>query len=200
MPRRPGPAGIREEAGETGWRGASLVMIGGLSGQINHLPMRPLSLLSPLLLVAMAATGADDRLRLADRDTVVIHAAEAWEGEHANTFHIRGNIEISAPDWAVLADAATLEGSLDNPDRIVIEGAPARIRIQLKNDDPIEGSSSRIEYDRARDRLNLAGDAQLLQGGQSISSADIEYLLDRRTYRTSGGKRVRTVVDPDAID
>lgn len=159
--------------------------------------MRRLQLMSSFLFFAANLACADDRLRLADRDTVVIHATEAWEGSLDNVFHIRGDIEIRAPDWAILADAATLEGSLDNPYRIVVEGSPARIRIQLKNDEAIEGSSSRIEYDRAHDTLDLAGDAQLLQGGQSISSSAIEYLLDRRTYRTSGGKRVRTTLDPN---
>lgn len=158
--------------------------------------MRARRLTSFLLLSASIAC-ADDRLRLADRDTVVIHATEAWEGSLDNVFHIRGNIEIRAPDWAILADTATLQGSLDNPDRIVVEGSPARIRIQLKNGEAIEGSSSRIEYDRAQDTLDLAGDAQLLQGGQSVSSSSIEYLLDRRTYRTSGGKRVRTILEPN---
>jgi lipopolysaccharide transport protein LptA len=97
----------------------------------------------------------------------------------------------------VVADAATLEGSIDNPNKVIVEGSPARIRIILKNrDDDLEGKSTRIEYDRARDTLSLAGGAQLDESGQSVTSGTIEYKLGSRVFRTAGGERVRIVLDP----
>jgi lipopolysaccharide export system protein LptA len=60
-------------------------------------------------------------------DTVSIVADNAWEGDDVDVIHFEGNFELRAPDWYMSADTATVYGKLDNPDKVVLEGKPAKI-------------------------------------------------------------------------
>jgi lipopolysaccharide export system protein LptA len=150
-----------------------------------------------LPLVTGPAFGADEALRLSDADTVVVRADEARESDAGDAYYFSGNIRIYAPQWAVLADKAELVGRIENPDQVIVEGAPARIRVQVKdNKKPIEGRSDRVEYDRRNDLVRLSGTALLDDDGRVVNSEMIEYFLNKRLFRTGGDRRVRVVATP----
>ena len=150
-----------------------------------------------LFLAAGPAFGADQPLRLSDADTVVVKADEARESDARDAFEFSGNIQIHAPEWAILADRAELIGRIENPDQVIVEGKPARIRVKVNDGKKtIEGQSDRVEYDRRNDAVRLSGTALLDDDGKVINSGMIEYFLDKRLFRTGGGKRVRVIATP----
>ncbi len=153
----------------------------------------------PILTFALAASlvwpgaGSAQKLELSKDDTVVVRADEAWEEFAGQVAHFRGNFELTAPDWSVVADSAVVYGPLEDPERIIVDGAPARIRLAKSGrEDPIEGEGRHIEYRRADDTVSLSGQARLRDGERTLSSALIEY--ERRGDRVSAGEGVEVLI------
>ncbi len=153
----------------------------------------------PILTFALAASlvwpgaGSAQKLELSKDDTVVVRADEAWEEFAGQVAHFRGNFELAAPDWSVAADSAVVYGPLEDPERIVVDGAPARIRLkQAGREGTVEGEGRHIEYRRADDTVSLSGQARLRDGERTLSSALIEY--ERRGDRVSAGEGVEVLI------
>jgi len=140
-------------------------------------------------------TGFADVLDLGSGDTVTINAQKAWEDNEGDITHFSGHFELRAPDWYVSADSATVYGKLDDPDKLVIEGKPAKI-ILLRDTDQsanssdskpdIEGVASIIEYLRTINKLKMRGAAVFTREDNTISSEIIEYDIDKDSYSASG--------------
>jgi lipopolysaccharide transport protein LptA len=151
-------------------------------------------LLFPLLAVP------EEKFRLNSEDMVAIRAEEAWEDVEPDTVHFSGNFEMRIRDWVLHADSASLYGKIDNPDRLVMKGAPARIKIshvtgrQLKE---LNGEAQEIVYDRASDSIRLSGDARLEQGDNVMQSSSIEYDLKTDRIRAAGEGGVRINLKTD---
>ncbi|MCP5145524.1 MAG: hypothetical protein H6978_12005 [Gammaproteobacteria bacterium] len=136
-------------------------------------------------------------LRLSTTDTVTVRADEAWEMDEGGGIVVEGGVRINAPRWAVTADHAELRGALEEPDMVVVDGAPARIRVVLAGGrNTVDGHSDHIEYARAENILRLDGAAALDEGGRKIDASAIEYLLSKRIFRTAGDRRVKVQVIP----
>ena len=151
-------------------------------------------------------TGFTDILDLSADDTVTITAGRAWEDSEDDITHFTGRFELRAPDWYVSADSAVVYGKLDDPDKLVIEGKPARIFIlrdtqqstgRLDTEPNIEGIASTIEYLRNTNKLKMRGAAVLTREDNTISSEIIEYDIDEDSYSASGEGGINIQFSPN---
>ena len=90
-------------------------------------------------------TGLTDILDLSSDDTVTITAQRAWEDAKGGITHFSGGFELRAPDWYVSADNALVYGKLDDPDKLVVKGQPAKIFILRATQDSASTSDSDSE-------------------------------------------------------
>jgi lipopolysaccharide export system protein LptA len=158
-------------------------------------------------------------------DTVSIVADNAWEGDDVDVIHFEGNFELRAPDWYMSSDTATVYGKLDNPDKVVLEGKPAKIYFLRDTNaepgaepatekdeqsaqaglsttrsepdlDDVEGSALLIEYMRGSNKLKMTGSASLKRKDNQLSSEVIEYDIDADRYSASGDGGINIQVVP----
>ena len=152
--------------------------------------------------------GFADKLDFSSDDTVTVTAERAWEADEVNVVHFSGKFELRAPDWSLVGDTAVVYGKLDNPDRVVVEGKPARISF-LRDDeedagasDPqerVDGTAFVVEYFRANDKLKMRGAASLVRKDSRLVSELIEYDVDTDRYSASGegGINIQFSTDDD---
>ena len=146
--------------------------------------------------LAMQPALAEDKLEFSSEDPILVKADEAWEESDGEVTHFRGNFEMSGASWSVFADEASVYGKLDDPERIVITGAPARAWINKADEaGRVEGEGERIEYLRSTDSLSLSGNAIITDGESTVRSGLIEYDLIEKRFKASGDQGVTIVVD-----
>jgi len=98
----------------------------------------------------------------------------------------------------VFADEASVFGKLDDPERIIITGSPARAWInKAEEEGKVEGEGQRIEYLRSSESLSLSGEAVITDGESTVRSGLIEYDLVAKRFKASGDQGVTIVVDRD---
>jgi lipopolysaccharide transport protein LptA len=140
--------------------------------------------------------GLAGSLDFSSDDTVTVTAERAWEDEEANVIHFSGNFELRGPDWLLSGDSAVVYGKLDNPDRVVVEGKPAKVAF-LRNEedsgiadtrDRVDGTALFVEYFRANDKLKMRGSARLVRKDSTLASEVIEYDVETDRY-SAGGER-----------
>ena len=147
-------------------------------------------------------------LDFSSEDTVTITAQRAWEGEEVDVIHFSGNFELQAPDWSMAGDKAVVYGNLDNPDRVIVEGGPARISFlreaegssgEAVSEEKVDGEASVVEYLRATDKLIMTGAAQLVRKDSTLASELIEYDVDTDRYSAGGegGIKIEYSTDDD---
>ena len=148
-----------------------------------------------LLLVSYAPTAAAQGLEFSEEDTVIVTAARAWEADEGDVVHFSGNFELRAPDWTLQGETAVVYGKLDDPDRVVVEGNPARVSFLRQPDEdqsqPVEeervdGSAALVEYFRSTDKLVMRGAATLTRKDSALDSESIEYDVETDRYSASG--------------
>jgi lipopolysaccharide transport protein LptA len=132
-------------------------------------------------------------------DMISISADEAEEDERPGILHFKGNFLMQSRDWRLTSTQATVYGSPDRPDRVRLEGSPARFHVrQDSSSEPelVEAAAMVVEYVRATSKLSLTGNATLVLDREIIQSAEIEYDIETRRYRAGGGDGVLIVVPP----
>lgn len=153
-----------------------------------------------LLMVPQPCISGDDQgFRLGREDVVSIRADTAWEDIEPDTVHFEGNFRMQVRDWLVLADRATLHGKLDDPDRIMLEGSPARLELSYtlgERTEIIRGEASKIVYDRKTAQIRLSGDARMSQDDKLLHSSEIDYDINTDRFRTQGATGINVRVDP----
>lgn len=80
-----------------------------------------------LAICLLIHAGIANSLDFSSDDTVTVTAQKAWEAEETDVIHFSGQFEIRAPDWSLAGESATVYGKLDNPDKVIVKGNPARI-------------------------------------------------------------------------
>jgi lipopolysaccharide transport protein LptA len=150
------------------------------------------SLLAPL-------AGAIEPLKPDKGDTIVVQADLAWEDpDEAVTFY-RGSFALRTPDWSVEANEATIFGPLKKPDRILLNGGPARIWVnQPENSKVVEGTAEQIEYLLSSESVMLSGAAELKDGENTISSESIHYDVAADSYSAGQTGRVKVSIKPES--
>ena len=170
------------------------------------LSIRERSVFLLLMLLVGMQPGFADSIGFNSDDTITITAERGWEGDEADVLHFSGKFELHAPDWSMAGDTAVVYGKLDNPDRVVLEGSPARISFLRKEDDnpddadaqeQVDGAANFIEYFRATDKLIMRGTASLVRKDSNLASQLIEYDVDTDRYSASGEGGINIQFNPD---
>ena len=133
-------------------------------------------------------------------DMISISADEAYEDEQPGILHLKGHFQMQSSDWRLSSGQATVYGSPNRPDRVYLEGSPARFQISRMNSTdkgPIEATARVVEYLRVANRLKLSGDAILQMGDEVIRSANIEYDIDTNRFQAGGIDGVMIEVPPE---
>lgn len=143
---------------------------------------------------------ASGELSLNREDVVAIRADQAWEDVTPDTVHFNGHFEMHIRDWLVNADRATLHGKLDQPDRLVLQGSPARFELSHRQGNRMEtlqGEAGEIVYERVPGLILLHGNASLGQDGSVLHSNSIEYDIATDRFRARGetGVEIKAVTE-----
>lgn len=152
----------------------------------------------PLLVCAeMPAQGeadSDAPFAIGSDDTVVVRAETAWEDTEPDVVHFRGDFEMRVRDWRLTATSATVRGDLEDPSRVELTGAPARLDIVRDTADGprlVQAEAVHIVYDREVGQVTLDGDARVTQGDSVLHSERIEYEPATDRVQTAGRAGIR---------
>lgn len=150
-----------------------------------------IGLLFLLFPIAVAGSGA---FSLTREDMVSIRADKGWEDDEPDTMYFEGHFEIRIRDWRATADRAVLNGKLDDPDQLLLDGKPARFEVsyqQGNRTERVQAEASVIIYERKTRLIRLSGNAQVLQGDSLLRSSAIEYDIGNNRFRTEGSADVQ---------
>lgn len=146
---------------------------------------------------AAAAAAGERQARTKLHDTIIARAREAWQSDTGDAMYFSGDLQLRGSKWEITADRARVEGKLEDPDLVVVDGNPARIIVGRADDEePFEGRSQHLEFEPRNETIRLEGEAMIVKGQQSISSETIKYLLARDTFAAGSHGRVRVVTKP----
>ena len=131
-------------------------------------------------------------------ETVSISADEASEDEQPGILHFNGHFRMHSTEWQLTSTHATVYGSPDRPDRVYLEGSPARFLVSRTDKDqgPVAAAAPIVEYLRAANTLTLSGGATLILDEQVIRSTYIEYDISSNRYQAGGADGVMIEVPP----
>jgi lipopolysaccharide transport protein LptA len=132
-------------------------------------------------------------------DMISISADEASEDEQPGILHFNGHFLMQSTDWQLTSEEATVFGSPDQPDRVYLEGSPARFLINRNDEEnrgQIKATALVVEYLRDDNLLMLSGGATLMLGDEVIRSTYIEYDINTNRYRAGGSDGVLIEVPP----
>ena len=128
-----------------------------------------------------------------DEAPIVIRADRAWEGESGEVLFLKGNFQMRSAGWVVTAQDAEVHGPVEDPERVVVTGEPAKI--SFDNDGSrIFGQGRRIVY-RHREEVIELYDGAVLEGDDvSMTSSVIVYDVKNERLRSSGSDGVEVIV------
>jgi len=131
-------------------------------------------------------------------DMISISADEAREDEQPGILHFNGHFLMQSHDWNLTSEVATVYGSPDKPDRVILEGSPARFMVEGSDivTGQINAAALVVEYSRDANVLVLSGDATLMLGDELIRSNHIEYDIGANRYKAGGADGVLIEVPP----
>jgi len=172
-------------------------MIRELERQIQYKSMKKAIICGLLTLTGFPCIA--DPLGEGAFDAISISADEAKEDERPGILHFDGHFKMRSSDWQLTSAQATVYGSPNKPDRIYLEGSPARFHVSptdQSESDSIEAIAAVVEYVRDTNRLILSGGATLMLGEEVIRSTYIEYNIDTNRYQAGGENGVLMEVPP----
>ena len=131
---------------------------------------------------------------------VILEAAEGWESDETGEFYVRGGLSLRTDLWTINADSARVAGPLENPELIVVDGAPATITLHVDDQssaaEPVQAEGRHLEFAVPDNSLQLDGHALLRREGQSVTSEHISYLIDRDLFSAGSYGRVKVITEP----
>ena len=130
---------------------------------------------------------------------LLIRADRAWEpapevAGDEEVLNLEGNFEMRGPDWQLAADRAQVYGPVEDPERLVIRGAPARVSLVRRNGERASGTGERITYWRRRELVEVHGAAAFAAGNLAVTSSKIIYDLGKERLESVGDAGVTFVV------
>ena len=141
----------------------------------------------------------DQVFTITSEDMVAIRADKGWEDIQSDTVHFAGHFQMRIRDAELTANRATVYGKLDNPDRLILRGSPARISLShsLNNQaELIVAEANQIVYEREGALMRLTGAARLAEGDNVVLSDGFEYDIKNDRYRSIGKGGVEVRVRP----
>lgn len=154
-----------------------------------------LSVLFFLVSLPVMASSVDD----VGFETISISADEASEDVQPGVLHFKGHFIMQTHDWRLESGQATVYGKPDRPDKVYLEGSPARFLITRDKDGgqgTVEATAPEMEYQRSTSLLKLSGGATLKLDDEVIQSLVIEYNIDTQRYQAGGVDGVLIEVPP----
>lgn len=153
-----------------------------------------------VLCTLLAVAGFAASLSEHNFETISISADQASEDSETDTLHFTGHFRMQSDEWKLDSDLATVSGRPNRPDRVYLQGSPARFVIERATaddgQDRIEATAPSIEYERATNRLSLSGGATLQLNDEIIRSSAMEFDLSSDRYRSLGVGGVFIEVPP----
>ena len=98
---------------------------------------------------------------------------------------LQGNVSIRQGTLEVNADRAEVHRVAGDPQRIVLTGAPARMKQVSDTGEPMEAQANQITYTLSDDIIVLSGAVQVRQPRGTLSGETVRY--DIGTGRLNGG-------------
>lgn len=146
--------------------------------------MRPAA--TSLLILCLAASGqvlakSTDRSQPMDIDA---DRTDALLGDNAVSV-LEGNVKIRQGSLEVDADRAEVHRRAGDIDRIVLTGAPARLRQVSDTGEPMDARANQVTYTLASDVMVLTGGVVIEQPRGNLRGETIKYNVD--TGRLDGG-------------
>jgi lipopolysaccharide export system protein LptA len=156
-----------------------------------------------LLLPALAMALPEDK-----NSPIHIEADEAVRDEKTGQTLYRGNVRIRQGSLKISADEVTLYHINTQADKIVAEGAPARMQQQRTLESETMHAEGRIiEYYKEEERVHIREEAKLEQGGSTVRSDSIEYFINQELVKattdadaTGNTRRVEVVIPPSMVE
>ena len=96
---------------------------------------------------------------------------------------LTGHVQLFIPEGHLSADKATVLFATQRIESMTAEGAPAEFEHPLGNGQQAHGHAQAIDYDVARNEVQLHGDAWLSDGCNEITSQHISYDLVSQRVR-----------------
>jgi lipopolysaccharide export system protein LptA len=177
-------------------------------------PARSRRLRLPGLLIALVvafASGPVARAEKADRDKPINYSADTGDVNYQTKVgSLAGNVVITQGTMTIRADKIVFRQNADNSLSATAHGNPVSFRQKRDgHDEYFEGYAQRVEYDGAREFLELFDRALLRRGQDEIRSNYVSYNAATEVFKAEGraasapaleaggpGARVRGVFQP----
>jgi len=157
-----------------------------------------------LLLLLILTTGLVQALP-DDRDQPIhISADKALRDEKQGFTVYSGNVQMAQGSMRLEADKLTIYHVIDEVDKVVAEGRPAKMQQQPELDKGVVyAHASVIEFFKSEDRVHLQTNARIEQDGAVVSGDSIDYLITEQLVKadsdqTVEGNRVNVVIPPSS--
>ena len=121
-----------------------------------------------------------------------ISADQALRDDKQGFTKYKGNVVMDQGSLHIQADNVTVYRIVDEADKIVARGAPAKFNQQPDpNKDPVHAEAEIIEYYKAEDRVQLKGNASIRQEGSTVSGDVIDYFINEQLVKAGSDKKTR---------
>ncbi|MFO1282025.1 MAG: lipopolysaccharide transport periplasmic protein LptA [Burkholderiales bacterium] len=147
--------------------------------------MRPRALVAIALLAALPAGLAAD---VGDREKPIHYSADRGDLNYETKLgKLDGNVVLTQGTITVRADRLTFKQNADNSMQVSATGNPVSFRQRRDgSDEYYEGYAQRVEYDGAKDLLELFDRALLKRGPDEIRSNYISYNAKTELFTAEG--------------
>jgi lipopolysaccharide transport protein LptA len=153
-----------------------------------------------IILIAMMISHAyASSLGETRQETINISADEAYEDVQPGILHFNGHFMMKSVEWELDSARATVYGQPDRPDKVLLEGFPARFRITRNDGEDqrtVIAEAAAMEYEQSNNLLQLTGGAVLMLNDEVIRSTAIKYDIETGRYWAGGVDGVVIEVPP----
>ncbi len=141
-----------------------------------------------------------------DREQAIhISADKALRDEKKGLTVYSGNVVLDQGSLHISADRITVYRIVEEGDKIVATGQPARVQQQPNpGEELMRAHADVIEYYKSEDRLRLQSNAQIAQGGSTVKGQTIDYFITRQVVkavsdRTQEDSRVEVIIPANRL-
>ena len=145
-------------------------------------------LLRPLLAIALATAALAATAETGDREKPINFSADKGDLNYETKLgKLDGNVVLTQGTITVRADRLSFKQNPDNSMQVTAFGNPVTFRQKRDGvDEYYEGYAQRVEYDGARDQLELHDRALLKRGSDEIRSNYISYNAKTELFKAEG--------------
>jgi lipopolysaccharide export system protein LptA len=141
-----------------------------------------------LAAIALAACATAASAETGDREKPINYSADRGDLNYETKLgKLDGNVVLTQGTITVRADRVTFKQNADNSMQVTAFGNPVSFRQKRDNSDEYyEGFAQRVEYDGAKDLLELFDRALLKRGADEIRSNYISYNAKTELFKAEG--------------